>query len=129
MDEEAFQCYLQDVEEENAFQALTEAGEHILPWLEAAYWKEPSPERRVAITEIIWEYRNPASLAFLALALADPAESVWQEALNGMVTIGGCEAKNLLQSALAQADPKKHEWIVEAIEQVEDGQYSTFRCE
>ena len=129
MQDDQFHYYLENIEDEHSFHALSEAGEHILPKLEAAYWKESSPERRAAITRIIWEYRNPASPAFLAQLLNDPAEAVWQEALNGMVTIGGCEARDLLQSALARSDPKKREWIVEAIEQVEDGHYSIFRCE
>jgi len=129
MDEGVFQYYLDRVTEEQSFFALIGVADVILPRLEAAYWEDPSPERREAIIRIIWEYRNPASLAFLAQVLDDPADSVWQEALNGLVAIGGCEARDLLQSALSKSDPKKQGWIVEAIEQVEDGQYSIFRCE
>ncbi|MHB0938339.1 MAG: HEAT repeat domain-containing protein [Armatimonadota bacterium] len=77
MDGEVFQYYLYRVTEEHSFCALTGMGDVILPGLEAAYWKEPSSERREAIIHIIWDFRNPGSLAFLAQALNDPAESVW----------------------------------------------------
>jgi len=119
MDEKKFEYYLQRVTEESSFYVLTEIDDSILPRLEEAYWQESSPERREAITRIIWEYRNPASLAFLAQVLADPVESVWQEALNGMVAIGGCEVRELLSSLLAGVDHKKRDWIVEAIQQIE----------
>ena len=112
-----FQYYIDRIEEEDSFHALIEAGDHILPRLESQFQAESAPERRTAIIRIIREYRNPKALALLTHALSDPVESVWQEALNGIVTIGGEEAIAVLRAALSDSSPSKREWITEAIKQ------------
>ena len=115
MQQEEFQYYLQRLEEENSFFALIEAGAEILPLLEAQFSIESSPQRRRIITRIIWEYRAPSSLAFLASVLYDPDESVWQEALNGIITIGGEAAVAVLRAELPTSSLYKNEYIVEAL--------------
>lgn len=118
MENTEFQYYIDRVEEEDSFFSLIEAGDEVLPLLETQFEKESSPERRTAIIRIIAEYRNPQSLAFLALALSDPTPSVWEEALNGIVKIGDEAAAAVLRSALSDSSPSKREWITEAISQV-----------
>lgn len=120
MDEDEFQYYLRKIIDEDSFFALIEAGDDILPRLEAQFQKESKSERRAAITQIIWEHRNSKSLVFLAHALADPSESVWKEALNGFVAIGGEEARDQLLSALLTSVPNKTSWIIEAIDQISE---------
>lgn len=120
MNDEGFQYYIDRLWEEDSFFALIEAGEGILPRLETQFHQETRPAHRAALIEIIWYYRNTKSLAILAEALADASEPVWQEALNGLVTIGGEGAQELLRAALPAADKNKQEWINEAIAQVRE---------
>jgi len=115
---DAIQHLLNNITDESCYHDLLDEGDEILPRLEAQYLRESSPEHRAAIVHNIWERRHPASLALLACALSDPAEIVWQEALNGIVTLGGEEAKAVLRAALLTADPQKTEWINEAITQI-----------
>ncbi len=82
--------------------------------------KEASPQRRTTIVRIVWESRTPKSLTFLAQALSDPVDSVWQEALNGIATIGGEEAMTLLHAMLPASQANKREWIIEALSQISD---------
>lgn len=106
--------------DEDSFFALLEAGDDILPKLEAKFQKESSQERRKLLVRIIWEHRNYTSLIFLAQALSDPAAIVWQEALNGIVTIGGEDAEEQLRIVLRTSTANKANWIIEALEQMKD---------
>ena len=120
MREELFQHYISRITDEDSFFALLEARDDILPMLEAQYQKEASQKLRTIIVRIIWEHRNKNSLVFLAHALSDPSDMVWQEALNGIVTIGGEHAKEQLRIALRTANSNKANWIVEALDQMKD---------
>jgi hypothetical protein len=58
---------------------------------------------------------------FLSDLLHDPRKVVWQEALNGLVAIGGREAEQALGEAkmkLSASASTVAEWIDEALEQV-----------
>lgn len=118
MREEQFEYYLEHITEGGAFFRLAEASDEILPRLENAFACEPCPDRRRAITEIIWQHRTPASVPFPARALNDPAETVWKEALDGLVTIGGTVVLDAMRETLKEADSVKRDWINEAIEQM-----------
>ncbi len=118
MDEDVFQYHLQRLTEEDSFSRLIEAGDEILPKLEVQFRLESSPTRRAALTNVIWEHRNASSLPFLAHALDDPCECVWQQALDGLITIGGEEAKESLCAALPVSDDYKAKYIIEALDQM-----------
>lgn len=118
MEEELFQYYMSRIMDEDSFFALLEAGDDILLKLEAHYSKESSQEHRRMIVRIVWEHRNTNSLGFLARALSDPSDMVWQEALNGIVTIGGEDAGEQLVCALRASNTDKADWIIEALDQM-----------
>jgi len=120
MREADLQYYFERITEEESFFALIEAGDDILPRLEAQFRQELSPEGRAALTQIIWQHRNPQSLDFLILALIDPDELVWQEALTGLMTIGGAVTKEKMHAVLPAASPSKREWIIDVIDQIEE---------
>lgn len=105
---------------ESARCGMEEAGAQVLPYLVAAYDEEKSPHVRAGIVRLIWEHRKPQSLAFLARVLDDPSPEVKKVALDGLVTLGGSGAREVLKTALSQTDPKAKwaQWLREAIDQV-----------
>jgi HEAT repeat protein len=118
MKEDEFQYYIDRIMVEDSFFSLIKAGPEILPKLETQFNKESFPDRRAAITRIIGEYRNSTSLGFLSRALSDPTDIVWKEALDGLVTIGGEEARKIMRSTLSNSNQEKKEWILEALNQI-----------
>jgi HEAT repeat protein len=119
MQEEEFLNYVDRIMEEDSFFALIEAGSEIIPKLEVQFWKETFPERRAAIVRIIWEFRNKDTIQFLSEALNESSDVIWKEALNGLITIGGENVRNILDSAIIQSKQIKREWILEAIGQLQ----------
>jgi hypothetical protein len=74
---------------------------------------------------VIWQFRDVAALPLLASALRDRQGSVWKEALDGLVTLGGQGALDvLLEARTAVANyPDASDrlgWIDEAIGQIQD---------
>jgi hypothetical protein len=68
---------------------------------------------------VISEYRAPQALDLLARTLKARDEEMWKLALDGLVTLGGDSARRVLVDALNSAEPRKREWIDEALEQIE----------
>jgi HEAT repeat protein len=101
-------------------------GERALPYFVAAFGAESSPERRARLIRVIWQIRDMAALPTLAVALSDPSSKVWKEALDGIVTLGGNQARAILIEARAtvairSAETDKLAWIDEALTQVIEG--------
>ena len=115
MHEAQVRYFLDHLEEENTFHSLLEAGDGLIPRLKARFALERDPTHRTALVELIWQYRNPAVIPWLARVLDDPDDDVWQEALNGLVTFG---AADMIRAALSDASPVKREWLEEALEQI-----------
>ncbi len=96
-----------------------------LPYFAAAFEKESIASRRARLIRVIWQFRDPAALPTLAVALKDPDEEVWKDALDGIVTIGGAEATAILDNARTIAektsDLKRVSWIEEARTQIAEG--------
>jgi hypothetical protein len=109
---------------DNAHHALIEQSPGIIPVLAAAFWREPDSSKRALLVEIIWQYRTPESLEFLARAVVDQDAAVWKSALDGFVAIGGSQASHLLQQEkhrLIGLGPRQAErlaWVEEAINQI-----------
>jgi hypothetical protein len=84
------------------------------------------PRRRSRLIRVVWQFRDRSALPILAHALQDTDDQVWKDALDGIVTLGGDQALQLLydaQRALRGVDEPvaltKMSWITEAIEQVQ----------
>lgn len=86
-------------DDEAALSSLLEFAEEILPSLIGVYRREEDAECRAFLVRIAWERREAESLAFIAEALNDPAEEVWQSALDGSVALASEETLDLLRAA------------------------------
>ena len=111
-------------DEDAALQGLIELPDDALADLTEYFRSEALAPIRALIVKAIWERRNPSSIPFLGEALRDPEEEVWQEALDGLVTLASVESFAVLQNAKISA-PSEHSkdrrfrlWLEEAIEQV-----------
>ena len=96
-----------------------------LPIVVSAFQEERNAKRRAALVRIVWESREAEGVPLLGSALADSADSVWKEALDGLVAIGGPEALQALRQARARLttdarDSNKREWIDEAVDQINE---------
>jgi len=111
---------------EDAFFALIEAGAVVLPALIEACARQENRGIRTQIVRCIWHHRRAETIGFLAGLLDDHEQAVWQEALDGVVAIGGSEAIEALQEARARFSGDRTdgavrvEWIDEALEQIRD---------
>jgi hypothetical protein len=85
-------------EDDAAMTTLLEAEEELVPALVEAYRQETDPDVRTFLVTVAWERREPLSAAFIAEALNDPAEEVWQAALDGTVVLASPEILDLLKS-------------------------------
>ena len=117
---------LRDEDAEDAFFGLIEAGPAVLPALIDAYGRDENRDIRGRIVECVWQLRGPEAIGFLADRLLDPDPGVWQQALNGLVALGGPGALRALQtvrSGLPAGQPRSGitaEWIDEAVEQIRE---------
>jgi hypothetical protein len=100
-------------------------GTEALPHFIDAVKRERDPRRRSRLVRVVWQFRDRSALPILAEALQDSDDLVWKDALDGIVTLGGDQALQLLHDAqramLGVGEPvalTKLSWITEAIEQV-----------
>jgi HEAT repeat protein len=112
-------------DEDAAFHGLIELPNDTLPAVIDYFRMEPLGAIRALLVKAIWERRDPSAVSFLAEALQDHEEEVWQEALDGLVTLASSEALNVLQSAKtrrptdAENHRRFHLWLEEAIQQIQ----------
>jgi hypothetical protein len=90
-------------DDEAALGALLEVEEELVPSLIDAFRGEPDTEARAFLVRVAWERREEHSTAFIVEALNDPAEEVWQAALDGTVALASPEILDVLQSLRTQA--------------------------
>jgi hypothetical protein len=119
---EAYRCGDRD----RAFFGLINRGDSLLPDLVKAFQSEADPKVRAFIVEVLWQQRDQRAIPALADALNDPDDRVWQEALNGLVTLASTESVEALKMArggifrtVGERD-KFNTWLEEAIEQAEE---------
>jgi hypothetical protein len=79
-------------------------------------------QRKVALLSIVKEYRTPHASQFLATVLASRDDQLWKLALDGLVTVGGETAREVLNDALGTLGPQKREWVMEALQQIGDSE-------
>jgi hypothetical protein len=112
---------LGEPEGEDVYHRLLEADNSIIPYCIETYRTSTNPIIRSKIIEIIWQHRLPETVAFLSEALGDVSANVWKSALDGLVTMGGDSAIEILKSARKRSvSDDLSEWIDEAIQQIED---------
>lgn len=94
-------------DDDTAMTTLLEAEGELVPSLVEAFREEADPVARAFLVTVGWERREEHSPAFIAEALNDPAEEVWQAALDGTVALASPEMLDLLKSlrATERADP------------------------
>lgn len=106
---------------ENAFFNLLELGPEAIPFIHDAYLGSADAESKVRLLRVASETHTEQAIGLMRIGLDDAAPSVWKEALNGCVRIGGPNAKNALCESLkseARGDMSDtyKEWAIEAIE-------------
>ena len=88
----------QNGDDDSAIASLLEIAEDILPSLSAIYRNERDPDLRAFLVRVAWERREEMSVNFILEALNDPAEEVWQSALDGTVALASPVMLDLLKS-------------------------------
>ena len=104
---------------------VVEADAAVVPLLIKAFEEFDDRDSRTIIVKCVWQHRLPAAVEFLAGTLEDPEPCIWQEAIDGLVAIGGVDAVSALQRSRARhlggtaEDKKKLDWLNEALEQLQ----------
>ena len=112
-------------DKESAFFELVELPGDVLPVIIDVFRGESRPDVRAFLVKAAWQRREQTVIPFLAEALTNDAEEVWQEALDGLVTLSSQESLEVLQSARSRkfgnetAAKRFKLWLEEAIQQVE----------
>ena len=106
---------------DDAFHRLIEAGPRVLPQIISTIQSTQHPSVRLWLVRVLLEYRSPDTAPLLAELVKDNDPAVWKGALDALVTIGGVSAREALARARETADAARLPWIVEAVEQVDEG--------
>jgi hypothetical protein len=110
--------------EEEAFFKLLEIPGDLLSVLAAAFRTEHNPALRAFLVRVAWQRQEPNAVHFMAEALNQTDEEVWQAALDGLVTFASPEALAVLTAAktrdLGDEDATKRcqSFVSEAIEYI-----------
>jgi len=88
--------------EDEPLAALLELEEDIVPALAELFRGESDPDVRAFLVRVAWERHEHSSINFIVEALNDPAEEVWQAALDGTVALASPEIIDVLHSAKTQ---------------------------
>ena len=109
---------LRETNSESALHSLLEAPNSVVPDIVEAFRSEKDANIRERLVFVIWHHKLPGTLDFLEEAFRDTADSVWKQALDGIVAIGGNEAVNLLRQIQSATVTERLSWTDEAIEQL-----------
>lgn len=89
-------------DDDAAIETIVEIAEALLPTLATLYRSESDPDLRAFLVRIAWERREAGSIELIREALCDPAEEVWQAALDGTVALASPEILEMLQTVKSQ---------------------------
>jgi hypothetical protein len=103
---------------DDAWHNLVECGPDALPDIVDAFARARDADRKIALITVVSEYRSQRALPFLSELLDSADAPVWKCALDGLVTLGGEPAREVLRNAIAAAPDDRREWIAEALEQI-----------
>ena len=104
----------------DAWHSLVEAGPAALPYVVAAFPATSDPAARLVLVQIIAAYRSEEAIPFFAACLQQTDTEVWKAALDGLVSLGGRGALDVLTAARDTAPPEKREWVSEAVDQIRE---------
>lgn len=105
---------------EDALHSLMEFPNEALPILVELYQAETVESAKRSILHAIWQHRQESSIWFLLNVLVNEnIESLWQEALDGLVAIGSIKAITELHP-LSVKGSLKSRYVSEAIEQIRE---------
>lgn len=126
MSREAIRDYvrqaLRDGFTDREFFGLRELGEAAIPELIEQFRISEEQRIRVNLVQVLWQTRSKSTLPFLLSLLNEPDDEIWNEALDGIVAIGGPEAKSQLAYQLSLSSGERRERIEEAFTQMSDSQ-------
>ena len=77
----------------------------IVPAIAELFRSEADPDVRAFLVRVAWERREQCSVDVIIEALGDPAEEVWQSALDGTVALASPEILEVLHAAKLQERP------------------------
>ena len=89
-------------DDDTALAGLLELTDETVPTLVEFFRGEPDPDLRAFLVTVAWERREGSSASFIVDALNDPAEEVWQAALDGTVALASQEILDVLISLRLQ---------------------------
>ncbi len=84
---------------EDAIHSLMETPSEAIPFLITKFNEEKNTDNQISIVHAIWQHRNPSTISFLSKLLSSDTEMLWQEALDGLITIGGNDSLLALNQA------------------------------
>jgi hypothetical protein len=105
---------------EDAYHRLIELGPGVIPPLRRRFLNERDPAIRTMLVNIAWQSDVSGALVLLKEALDDREPDVWKEALDGLSTVGGPVALEVMRECRTRAIGDKADWLDEAIEHVTD---------
>lgn len=110
---------LRGADHDNAYHSLIELGPQIIPLVMRHFRSEPDPAIRATLVNIAWQTNSRDAIPLLTEALNAVEPGVWKKALDGLVSLGGPAALDVIRQARGRM-PDKAEWLDEAIEQMTD---------
>jgi hypothetical protein len=110
--------------EEEAFFELLEMPGDVMSTLTIAFRTEQDPAIRALLIKVAWQRGDRQAIAFLAEAVNQSDEEIWQEALDGLVALASPEALAVLMAARTReladesATKRFQSFVSEAIEYI-----------
>jgi len=89
-------------DDDAAIAQLLDESKELVPAIVEIFHAEPDPDLRAFLVRAAWERHEELSGEFILEALNDPAEEVWQSALDGAVALASPEMLDALKSLRLQ---------------------------
>jgi HEAT repeat protein len=108
---------LRGADHENACRRLIELGPEVIPMVTTYFEREHDASVRATLVNIASQTNSSDAIPLLTEALNDVEPGVWKEALDGLVSLGGPDALEVIRQTRRRT-PEKAEWLDEAIRQI-----------
>jgi len=103
---------------ENAYHGLIELGPDGIPYLENECKTAIDTRTRTTCVRIASSTHSLRAIPLLREALDQREAAVWKEALDGLVSLGGHRALEVMHQVRARTESDKAQWLDEAIQQI-----------